>query len=153
MVEYRNNLDKNKYMKYAKLENGNVEFEPSMVQTENSVVFNPQPETLIKLGYKEYIETDKPAAKKWYNHVKKFKETKTKIIQEWEYEKLPQPDYKSIVIQKINEKYDVNDEIALSYKQDTQEFQDYRDYVQQCKAFALQEINEWLNTPAIEEAV
>jgi len=132
-------------MKYAKLNNGQLEFSPNMVKIDDYNVHNPKPEQLKQLGYKEVVFSQ-PEEKKWYEPVPQWKEKKTQITQQWKYIKQPEPDYKSLVVQKISERYDHNDEIALIHKgSENPEYIAYREYVIECKEWAIAEFEEYNN--------
>ena len=133
-------------MKYAKLINGQIIFPQKQEVFEEKTYINPKDTDLISFGFKEFVETERPEEKKWYYLIPKYSETNTKIVQEWEYIKLENPDYKQFVVSKIREKYDIDDEIALINKDNfSEEYIAYRNYVQECKNFAKKEIEEYNN--------
>jgi len=131
--------------KYAKLNNGKLEMATKTVVSKDKFIYNPTDDQLIEFGYKEYVPTEMLPPKEWHNQTASYSETDTQIIREWNYVKLPEPDYKQLVVSKIREKYDVDDEISLTYKQESDEFVAYREYVQECKQWATQQIEEYNN--------
>ena len=78
-------------MKYAKLNDGKLEFSPNMVKINDSIVINPKPAQLVELGYKEYI-TSLPDTPQGYYPVLSYTETETQILQVWSYEEMPIPE-------------------------------------------------------------
>jgi len=70
--------------KYAKLNNGKLEFSPSIIKINDSIVINPTPEQLIELGFKEYV-TSLPDTPQGYYPVLSYTETDTQILQVWSY--------------------------------------------------------------------
>ena len=128
---------------YAKLKNGQLEMATKMVASNNQLIYNPTEDKLIEFGYKEYVPTEMLPQKEWYIQTASYSETDMQIIQEWNYVKLPEPDYKQLVVSKIRERYDINDEISLGYKQESDEFAEYREYVLECKQWATQQISNY----------
>lgn len=129
-------------------------------------------------GYYEVIESEKPEARKWYDLVpqytlvdagegtysitqsvvddneneSKITETYTvelkQIVQSWQYEKVPQPDYGELIVGYIRERYSINDELALQRQWDNgpakkEEFLEYNDYCDECKVQARADLAEW----------
>lgn len=131
-------------MKYAKLENGKLIFPTNQINAGGKILINPTPEQLVKTGYKELVEVEKLPDKQWYYQIQTFIETETQIIQKWDYVKVQELSYKSLVVSKIAEKYDLNDEIALMHKgEDDPDYIAYRTYVQECKNWATEQIEEY----------
>jgi hypothetical protein len=133
-------------MKYAKIENGNVTFAKNIEIMGGKIIINLTPAQSIGMGYKEYISSPVPEGRKWYAPEMRHIETDTQIIQEWEYVKTTEPEYKTLVVSKIREKYDMDDEFSMRYKDDNDpDFIEYRAYVQECKEWAKQQIEEYNN--------
>jgi len=136
-------------MKYAKLTNDKqLSCASNSVQLGGNVIFNPTPAQYKKAGYKELIITE-PGTKEFYNPLPKYRETKTRIIVEWDYVKAPEPDYKSIVVDRIRGKYSADDEFSLQRKarknpQDPKVIQ-YDEYVAECIQLATEEIERYNN--------
>ena len=132
----------------AILENGNLKIAPNQLQIGDNTIINPTDEQLLSAGYKEFVPTQ-PSTPKWYNSIVSYTETDTQILQEWKYEKQPAPDYKQLVVSRIQEKYDFNDEISLlaASKLDPTDadYIAWRNYVQQCKNAANTDIDEYNN--------
>jgi hypothetical protein len=137
-------------MKYAKLVSEQLVFAQQVEIVNGNTVGNPTPKQLVSIGYKEYVTAYPPEPRKWYYPVLSHTETKKQILQKWDYIKEPAPpDYKSLKVSKIQERYDHNDEIALLKKglknpQD-ENYIAYCDYVLECKEWALSQINEYNN--------
>ena len=54
------------------------------------------------------------------------------------------PSYEELVVQKIRERYTIDDELAILRQRDTKqdEFAEYNDFCEQCKAEAKEETNK-----------
>jgi len=134
-------------MKYARLKgNGQLEHAPNELQIEDYDITNPSHEDYLRAGYKEYVQT-LPESRNWYMPIPKYSETETQIIQEWEYVKVPEPDYKSLLVSKIREQYDIDDEFAVRDKgridELNPEFVAFISYRESCKEWARGQIREW----------
>ena len=129
-------------------EYGNFMEIPKKVTHNGRTYYNPRGEMCKQFGYYELIETDCPSDDKEYRltHILNDNE---QIIQVW-VEVEPQPEeevqevvietpvisYKDLVIDKIRAVYSIDDEIAILRQKDTkpEEFQEYYNFVEQCKA-------------------
>jgi len=131
--------------KYAKLENGRLIFPAKPLKIENNTTYNPTEVQLFAAGFKEYIiQKEPPAQQKWHYLTPAYIETETQIIQKWTQVKQPSPIYKQLVVQKITERYDHDDEISLIQKNTTDpDYIEYRKYVQECKEWANEQIEEY----------
>jgi len=72
-------------MKYAKLINGQLVFSKQQEVFEGKTYINPKDDDLIRFGFLEYVESEKPTEKKWYYLIPQYSETSTQIVQSWEY--------------------------------------------------------------------
>jgi len=79
-------------MKYAKLNNGQLELAPSRVQLDGKNILNPSPEHLTELGYKPLTYTPLPPYEDGYYFSPYFEETPDEIIQKWEKIQAPEPE-------------------------------------------------------------
>jgi len=135
-------------MKYAKLINKELVFAKTQEQINEMIVTYPNNEQLISAGFKEVAYTA-PEARLHYLPVSKLTETETQIIQSWEYDKMPQPDYAQLVERKIAEKYTIGAEIAINrkgrYNPDNADYISYLQWVEDAKNWAREQINEWEN--------
>ena len=135
-------------MKYAKFNNGQLTFSPRSIIFDGIKVNNPKPKQLIKVGYKEFVECERLPEKKYYYQIPTYSETETQIVQQYQYVKAEQPDYDELVSQKITEKYSVSKEFARTnlgmQNPEDPKYIEYRDYVNFCKDWAQQQINEYL---------
>ena len=77
-------------MKYAKLEEGRLFFSTNRVVIGEEMVFNPTPEQLIELGYKPYVESEKPEYRAGYYYLPNYEETETEVRQVWEEHEIPE---------------------------------------------------------------
>ena len=78
---------------YGKLAPYGVELAPNGIELEDGTwVIPPTEEMLIERGYKEVEYTDPPEPKENYVYNPSWKETKTKIKQEWTEEYI-EPEY------------------------------------------------------------
>jgi len=152
-------------MKYAKLINGELIL-PKSVETINSrtmfieeetrfetipstTIANPTEEQLIEIGYKEYVEKERPIEKKYHHLLSYYVETDNKIVRDWKYIKCKKPLYDDLVVSKIRQKFNTNTELSLLHKaienpQD-ESYLRYRRYVEECKKLARREIEEFKN--------
>ena len=135
-------------MKYAKFINGQLVFSPKPIIINNREIHNPKPAHLIEAGYKEFVESERLPEKKYYYQIPTYSETETQIVQKYQYVKSEQPDYDELVSQKIAEKYSVSKEFARTnlgmQNPEDPKYIEYRDYVNFCKDWAQQQINEYL---------
>jgi len=136
-------------MKYVKLENNELIFSTNVESLEDgSVVFNPTPEILEQLGYKELVE-EAPVQKDWYYQTPTYVETDKTIIRTWEYTKVDPPIEKRLIDKKIAEQLDTNDEFALINKgisnPNDPDYLNYRQFIEDCKFWALQQIEDYNN--------
>ena len=135
-------------MKYAKLVNEQLVFPPKSIIINNREVKNPKPAHLIEAGYKELVECERLLEKKYYNQISTYSETKKQIVREYQYVKVEQPDYDELVTQKIAEKYSISKELSRTnlgmQNPEDPKYIEYRDYVNSCKDWAQQQINEYL---------
>lgn len=135
-------------MKYAKNINGNLVVSPGQItETKTGMcIYNPMPEHLLNEGFKPMVQT-LPECPKWYDAIPKWEEHEEEFIQTWEYVKQPNaPNRKNLIVTRIAEKYDHNDEIALVKKStDDPDRIAYDNYVEECKSWAAAEIEEYNN--------
>jgi len=135
-------------MKYAKLNNGQLVFSPKFVIVNGMEVNNPKPAQLIEDGYKEFVESERLPEKTWHYQIPIYSENETQVIKHYQYVKTTQPDYDELVSQKVAEKYSVSKEFARTnlgmQNPEDQKYIEYRDYVNSCKDWAQQQINEYL---------
>ncbi|MCL2289334.1 MAG: hypothetical protein FWC34_01320 [Bacteroidetes bacterium] len=141
-------------MKYARLKgNGQLEHAPNELQIEDYDITNPTHEDYLNAGYKEYIQTSHEN-RNWYIPVPKYSGNEIQIIQEWDYEKVPKPDYATLVEQRIATKieidgvtkggYSIGAEIALNRKPDNHPDKvTYLEWVEESKLWAEEQIREW----------
>ena len=134
-------------MKYAKLNNGQLFFSPKTIIIDGFPINNPKPAQLIEAGFKEFIDIELPP-KKHYHTIPTFSETETEVIRIYQYVKAEQPDYDELVSLKVSEQYSVSKEFARTnlgmQNQEDPKYIEYRDYVDSCKAWAQEQINEYL---------
>jgi len=135
--------------KYAKIIEGKLVFPKKEETFENTTIENPTEVQLLRLGFKEYIETPMPEQKEWFNLQSSYIEIENKIYQKWEYVKQDEPNIKYFIVMKIQEKYDINDESALINKgiqnSNDPDYIEYRNFVNDCKDFAGKKMNEYHN--------
>lgn len=77
---------------YGKLENGTLIYAPNGVEIGNTWYIPPSDKQLKELGYKEIEYTPQPEPKENYVYNCTWKETKIKIVQEWN-EQYIEPQY------------------------------------------------------------
>jgi hypothetical protein len=134
-------------MKYAKLDSKQLIFASNVIQDADRIIVNPRVEKLLELGYKEYITSPFPEQKKWYSPVVNYVETETQILEQYDYVKDSEPDRKELIINKIRERYDIDDELALTNKEkDDEDYIDYRNYVTECKILANKQIESYIES-------
>jgi hypothetical protein len=82
-------------------------------------VSNPTLEVFLEQGWEEYTPPTPPAPQPYM------------------------PTYEELVVMKIHERYSIDDELALLRQRDTKadEFAEYNDFCEQCKAEARSEID------------
>ena len=87
------------------------------LQINGSWVSNPTLEQLYEDGWEEYIPPTPPAPQPYV------------------------PTYEELVVMKIHERYSIDDELAILRQRNTKpdEFEEYFNYVEQCKAEAKEE--------------
>jgi len=133
-------------MKYAKLIHGKIELASNEIQIGDDDVTNPIRENYLAAGFREFVQTQ-PEDKKWYNPAPKYSTTKTQIIQEWDYKKVPKPDYDSLVESRIAEKYTTGAELSLNRKgvqnPEHPAYVEYLQWIEESKAWAEEQIREW----------
>ena len=90
---------------------------PTSIITENSTICNPSDEHLIEAGYEI---------------------TEVEIVPD-----VYVPTYEDLVIDKIRKRYSLDQEFAILRQRDTkvEEFNEYFNYCEQCKAQAKEEVN------------
>jgi predicted methyltransferase len=143
-------------MKYAKINTeGQIELAGNQIKIDDSTITFPTSQEYIQAGYKNLVKTQSEN-KKWYNPISKYRETTTQIIQEWEYEKQPAPDYATLVEARITTPIETDDvmkggytlgaEIALNRNPDDHPDKiAYLQWVEDSKEWAQEQINEWKN--------
>jgi len=133
---------------YAKLQNGTIEFPQRQMMIGDFNVENPTEEQLVEAGFKEVIFSQ-PEEKKWYTPNSRYEEKDTQILQLWDYEKVPAPDYDLLVETKIAERYSTGKEISINRKGmlDAQHpaYLEYISFIEKCKEDAQIEVTEWEN--------
>lgn len=79
-------------MKYAKLENGRIQYAPNPILIDGNVVGNPGAEVYVGLGYKpvEYVEP--PQEPEGYGVAMSWMETDSAIVQAWTLVEMPVED-------------------------------------------------------------
>ena len=90
------------------------------IQIDDRWVSNPTLEMFLQQGWEEYIPPTPPAPQPYV------------------------PSYEELVVMKIRERYTIDDELAILRQRDTKqdEFAEYNEYCEQCKAEAREETNK-----------
>ena len=90
------------------------------IQIDGRWVSNPTLEMFLQQGWQEYIPPTPPAPQPYV------------------------PTYEEHVVQKIRERYTIDDELAILRQRDVKqdEFAEYNDFCEQCKAEAKNETNK-----------
>lgn len=137
-------------MKYAKLINDQLILSPKSIIVNDIEIINPNQAKLIEAGYKEFVESEKLPEKSWHYQIFTYYETETQIVQQYQYVKAEQPDYDGLVAQKVAEQYSIAKEFARTnlgmQNPEDPKYIEYRDYINFCKEWAQQQINEFLET-------
>ena len=76
-------------MKYAKLNEGNLEFAPNPIIIDDRQIGNPSDEVYADQGYKPVTYTDPPETEPGYIAVPGWEETDNAIVQTWTIEEEP----------------------------------------------------------------
>ena len=138
---------------FAKLINETtLEKAPRCIHVGATTYVMPNAAQYAEGGFYEVDEAEKPEERKWYHIVANYTLDETgelpKIVQSWIYEKVEKPDYGELIVGYIRERYSINDELALQRQWDNgpakkQEFLEYNDYCDECKALARADLAEW----------
>lgn len=85
-------------------------------------VSNPTLEMFLQQGWQEYIPPTPPAPQPYA------------------------PSYEELVVQKIRERYTIDDELAILRQRDVKqdEFAEYNEYCEQCKSEARSEVEKFM---------
>lgn len=67
----------------ARLVDGRLQYASKIIRIGNKMVSNASDEELIKLGFKEVVETDMPEEEEGFYYSCEWKETEDSIIREW----------------------------------------------------------------------
>lgn len=90
------------------------------IEIDGRWVSNPSLTLFLQQGWEEYIPPTPPAPQPYV------------------------PSYEKLVVQKIRERYTIDDELAILRQRDTkpEEFAEYNDFCEQCKSEAREETNK-----------
>lgn len=136
-------------MKFGKLIDGKVAYAQLPIEHDDQAIFTSDPEVMLSLGYKRIINSKVSASERGvYKSV--WTETDTQIVQTWVLEPYTEEQlkerYRKRTVQYIREKYSTNQEFAIlreymTYGEDCKEaFDEYNNYVEECKTKARAEI-------------
>lgn len=79
-------------MRFAKVNDGALEFAPRILETENGKIITNSPEIYAELGYKPIVVTEAPDNVEGYDNVYHWEETEEACLQMWEQVEIPKPE-------------------------------------------------------------
>ena len=159
---------------YAKLINGVLVEAPKILKHNGLIYHNPQGEVCIENGYLPVVESPYPEVDEnnFVSYEPHYEQIENEIIQTWveavievvtteviekeeQSETVPAPEdeVKQLIIEKIRAVYSIDDEIAILRQRDSkpEEFQEYYNFAEQCKAEAKTMVEELAKQEVIEE--
>lgn len=151
---------------FGKILNGELIKAPNKINHNGYVYHNPKDEVYIDVGYYPVVETDMPECQEGKIYKEQYEVVDGKIVQTWveveivseeilgeeiieddiiEEEIIEEPiiiPYKDLVVMRIRERYSIDDEIAILRQRYTkpEEFEEYNNFVEQCKAQIKEEM-------------
>ena len=119
--------------KYGKLNNGELELFSAPYENGGKMYYSPSAEEIKGFGFKPIV-FNQPEEKKWNFAVPYYDDEGSEIVQKYRYELQPEPDWSQMTADLIRERYTPESETALLFRgQNTQDFADHENYVQECK--------------------